>query len=110
MNTDGHGFFAKPQGLKIRYHPKNLASHFSQRNLTGVPMPGRMLLVIAVNGTRLRFSAAVKSSFTWLLPHFGQMPENNLTFGGRFVFLGRGMLSTTRAQTHGDCNIKLIAV
>jgi hypothetical protein len=46
-----------------------------------------MLLVSAVKGTRFKFSAANKSSLTSSLPHFGQTPEKNLSFDGRFLFI-----------------------
>jgi hypothetical protein len=69
-------------------HPKNLllqAQHFIR---TGVPSPGNVrALVTAVSGTSFRFSAAVRSSFVSLLPHFGQRAENTLNFGGRFRFM-----------------------
>jgi len=50
-------------------------------------MPGRMLLVTADNGTRFKFSTAVKSSCVSGLPHFGQRPPKTLNFGFRLVFM-----------------------
>ena len=50
-------------------------------------MPGRILLVTADNGTRFKFSTAVKSSRVSELPHFGQRPPKTLNFGFRLVFM-----------------------
>jgi len=46
-----------------------------------------MLLMSTFTGTRGTFSAANKSSRTSSLPHFGQTPVKNLSFGGRFRFM-----------------------
>jgi hypothetical protein len=67
---------------KIKSYPKNAAWHFVQRIRTGVPIPGRMLLVTADNGTLFTFSTAFKSSFVSELPYCGQCPPKilNLVF------------------------------
>ena len=69
-------------------HPKNLVLHFSHRKRTGEPFNGQtMLLVSTLRGTLGTFPTANKSSRTSLLPHFGQTPVKNLSFGGRFLFM-----------------------
>jgi len=54
---------------------------------TGVPIPGIMLLLSALKGTRFKFSTARKSKLTSSLPHSGQRPEKTLNFAGRFLFI-----------------------
>ena len=79
-----------------KYHPKNVLLQAQHRILTGVPIPGNVRATVATDkGTRLRFWAAVKSSFVSPLPQFGQRALKNLIFGGRLRFMCDGRMTPT---------------